>query len=114
MVMDEWCDKWSQTASGSFYADFATVWPKDLASFIERDRNHPSIVIWSLGNEVASAGTIPAYITDNLKILVPYAKNIDKTRPMTHACVAGWSDPAGFGALADYEDVVGVNYQDFL
>jgi beta-galactosidase len=114
MVMDEWCDKWSQNAAGSFYADFATVWPKDLASHIERDRNHPSVVIWSLGNEVASAGTIPAYITDNLKTLVAYAKNIDKTRPYTHACVAGWSDAAGFANMGKIEDVVGVNYQDFL
>jgi beta-galactosidase len=47
-------------------------------------------------------------------MLVPFAKNIDKTRPYTHACVAGWSDPAGFAKLANYEDVVGVNYQDFL
>ena len=81
---------------------------------IERDRNHPCVVIWSLGNEVASAGTIPAYITTNLQMLVTFAKNIDKTRPYTHACVAGWSDPAGLANLGTIEDVVGVNYQDFL
>ena len=45
MVMDEWCDKWSQTNAGSFYADFDQVWQKDLTSFIERDRNHPSVMI---------------------------------------------------------------------
>ncbi|MGB7567843.1 MAG: glycoside hydrolase family 2 TIM barrel-domain containing protein [Chitinivibrionales bacterium] len=114
MVMDEFCDKWSETESGSYYEDFANCWQKDLTLHIERDRNHPSVVIWSLGNEVASAGTIPAYITTNLQMLVTFAKNIDKTRPYTHACVAGWSDPAGFANLANIEDVVGVNYQDFL
>jgi len=114
MVMDEFCDKWSETESGSYYEDFANCWQKDLTLHIERDRNHPCVVIWSLGNEVASAGTIPAYITTNLQMLVTFAKNIDKTRPYTHACVAGWSDPAGLANLGTIEDVVGVNYQDFL
>ena len=114
MVMDEWCDKWSQTNAGSFYADFDQVWQKDLTSFIERDRNHPSVVIWSLGNEVIAAGKVPAYIPNTLKMLVPFAKKLDSSRPYTHACVSGWSDAPGLAALADVEDVVGVNYQDFL
>jgi beta-galactosidase len=114
MVMDEWCDKWDTTNGGSHYADFLQVWQKDLTSFLERDRNHPSVVIWSLGNEVIATGTIVPFITDRLKMLVPFAKNIDKTRPYTHACVAGWSDAAGFANMGKIEDVVGVNYQDFL
>jgi len=114
MVMDEFCDKWARTNAGSFYADFDQVWQKDLTGFIERDRNHPSIVIWSLGNEVMAAAKVPAYIPDTLKMLVPFAKKLDSSRPYTHACVSGWSDAPGLAALADAEDVVGVNYQDFL
>jgi len=114
MVMDEWCDKWSQTNAGSFYADFDQVWQKDLTSFIERDRNHPSIVIWSLGNEVAAAAKVPDYIPNTLKMLVPFARKLDNTRPYTHACVSGWNDAPGLAALAEVEDIVGVNYQDFL
>ncbi len=114
MVLDEWCDKWRQPNAGSFYADFDQVWQKDLTGFIERDRNHPSIVMWSLGNEVAAASPIPAYIPTMLKMIVPFARKLDSSRPYTHACVSGWGDPAGFAALADVEDVIGVNYQDFL
>jgi len=114
MVLDEWCDKWSQPNAGSFYADFDQVWQKDLTGFLERDRNHPSVIMWSLGNEVVAAGQIPPYIPNMLKMLVPFAKKLDSSRPYTHACVSGWSDPAGLAALADVEDVVGVNYQDFL
>ena len=114
MVMDEYCDKWDTSNGGSHYADFLQVWQKDFTSFIERDRNHPSIVIWSVGNEPIATGTIVPYITSRLQMLVPFGKNIDKTRPYTHASVAGWSDAAGFANLANVEDVVGVNYQDFL
>ena len=114
MVLDEWCDKWSQTNAGSFYADFDQVWQKDLTSFIERDRNHPSIVMWSLGNEVIADARVPDYIPDTLKILVPFARKLDGSRPYTHACVSGWNDAPGLAALAQVEDIVGVNYQDFL
>ncbi len=114
MVLDEWCDKWSQTNAGSFYADFDQVWQKDLTSFIERDRNHPCIVMWSLGNEVAAAEKVPEYIPNTLRMLVPFAKKLDGTRPYTHACVSGWNDAPGMVALAAVEDIVGVNYQDFL
>ena len=114
MVMDEYCDKWDTANGGSHYADFYQVWQKDFTSFIERDRNHPCIVMWSVGNEPIATGTIVPYITNHLKLLVPFGKNIDKTRPYTHASVAGWSDPTGFANLANVEDVVGVNYQDGL
>ena len=112
--MDEYCDKWARHNAGSFYADFDQVWQKDLTGFIERDRNHPCIVIWSLGNEVLADGKMPAYMRDTLKMLVPFAKKLDSTRPYTHASVSGWSDAPGLAALAEVEDVVGVNYQDFL
>jgi len=112
LVLDEWCDKWSQASGGNYYENWDQTWPKDLAGFIERDRNHPSVVIWSVGNEVASGTPIPTYLTSNLKILATYVKNIDKSRAVTNACVAGSGDPAGLAALSSLEDVVGLNYME--
>ncbi|MGB7567841.1 MAG: glycoside hydrolase family 2 TIM barrel-domain containing protein, partial [Chitinivibrionales bacterium] len=112
LVLDEWCDKWSQASGGNYYENWDQTWPKDLASFIERDRNHPCVVIWSVGNEVASGTPIPTYLTSNLKILATYVKNIDSSRAVTNACVAGSGDPAGLAALSSLEDVVGLNYME--
>jgi hypothetical protein len=45
---------------------------------------------------VIAAGKVPAYIPNTLKMLVPFAKKLDNTRPYTHACVSGWSDAPGW------------------
>ncbi|MGA3051637.1 MAG: glycoside hydrolase family 2 TIM barrel-domain containing protein [Chitinispirillaceae bacterium] len=113
LVLDEYCDKWVDTVAGNWYENWNQTWPKDLSSFIERDRNHPSIVMWSVGNEVTQLADITSYLEDTLKVLVTYVKHIDSSRDVTHACVSGWSDIAGFATLANYEDIVGVNYQDW-
>jgi beta-galactosidase len=112
LVLDEWCDKWSQASGGTFYENWDQVWKKDLAGFIERDRNHPSVVMWSVGNEVASGSPVPTYLTSNLKILTDYVKNIDKSRATTNACVAGSGNPASLAGLTNYEDIVGLNYME--
>jgi beta-galactosidase len=80
LVMDEFTDKWSQPASagGVTYENWDANWQKDVKSFIERDRNHPSVVMWSMGNEVYYGGTIPAYITTTMGQLVPYVHALDK------------------------------------
>ncbi len=114
LVLDEFCDKWVDTVVGNWYENWNATWRKDLTSFIQRDRNHPSVVMWSVGNEVTQVATITPYLTDTLKVLVNFVKTIDKTRPITHACVSGWSDPTGFSSLINYEDIIGVNYQNFL
>ena len=112
LVLNEWCDKWSQASGGTFYENWDQVWKKDLAGFIERDRNHPSVVMWSVGNEVASGSPVPTYLTSNLKILTDYVKNIDKSRATTNACVAGSGNPSSLAGLTNYEDIVGLNYME--
>lgn len=116
LVMDEWCDKWKDWWAGSQYQDYDKVWKDDLTLFLERDRNHPSIYIWSYGNEVAtsaSGGAMPQYEYDMSGTIVPFAKTIDTSRPYTHAVANGFSgDWAGYAKLQNYEDIVGVNYND--
>jgi beta-galactosidase len=116
LVMDEWCDKWKDWWAGSSYQDWDKVWKADLTLFLERDRNHPSIYIWSYGNEVATSatgGAMPQYEYDMSGTIVPFAKTIDTSRPYTHAVANGFSgDWAGYAKLQNYEDIVGVNYND--
>jgi beta-galactosidase len=74
-----------------------------LARMIRRDRNHPSVVIWSLGNEEPSQGTARgARIVSAMKRL---ARRLDPTRPMTMAMNGGWGK-----GVSDVVDVQGFNY----
>jgi beta-galactosidase/beta-glucuronidase len=52
-VFDEAYDKWTHQFNGG-HRPFAETWEDDLRDFIERDRNHPSVFVWSVGNEVFS------------------------------------------------------------
>lgn len=57
MVMDEYADMWYIHKTKYDYADFLDEWwERDLADMIEKDYNHPSVVLYSLGNEVAETG----------------------------------------------------------
>ncbi len=78
LVMDECFDGWDIPKA---HHDYGYLWEKnykkDLADFIERDKNHPSIFIWSIGNEVLKMKT------ELTKELMNVAKSIDPTRSIT-------------------------------
>ena len=94
MVMDEAFDGWWTAKAKHDYGNyFDEWWQKDITDFIKRDQNHPSVVIWSIGNEVRG------FTAEQQKEIVDFAKEIDSTRPYTQ----------GRGYSAPYIDVAGFN-----
>ena len=58
LVVDELYDKWlAQYAGGR--VDWESLWQKDIPEWVKRDRNHPSVVLWSLGNELQQYSNLP-------------------------------------------------------
>ncbi len=93
LVMDE--NRWF---------NFSDRTQKELVSMIKRDRNHPSVVVWSIGNEEPLQNTITGKrLVESLSKIV---KSYDDTRPVTIALNGGFYD----SYAANASDVVGVNY----
>ncbi|MCX6333523.1 MAG: DUF4982 domain-containing protein [Bacteroidia bacterium] len=114
LVMDEAFDEWVE-AKGQiqygYHKYFAECSQSDLVSMIHRDRNHPSVVIWSAGNEV------PDQVVENgsevlLKLIETFHRE-DPTRPVTQANdrIAAGDGPAKLPFL-EMLDIVGYNYVD--
>ena len=110
LVMDELTDTWTWSKKPNGYATLFDQWAeKDLVAMIRRDRNHPSVILWSIGNECGEQGDstrwwIPQRLTD-------ICHREDPTRPTT----AGNDNPgAAFTAYAATMDVYGFNYKPHL
>lgn len=109
LVMDEAFDGWRGGKNKNDYAIyFDKWWKRDLETMVLRDRNHPSIFMWSVGNEVSERKTPKA--VETAKMLVGTVKNIDTTRPVTSAVVT-WGEWESFDPLMAAHDVSGYNYQ---
>jgi len=109
LVMDEAFDCWR---SGKNKFDYATYfdrwWKRDLDEMVLRDRNHPSIIMWSIGNEIVERGSPEAVKT--ARMLANAVKEIDTTRPVTSAIVEAGKDWAALDSLMAAHDVGGYNY----
>lgn len=114
LVIDEAFDMWEKPKGGAevYSKFFKTSWKSDLTSVLLRDRNHPSVIMWSIGNEIAEAGDTSGFRI--AKTLVDEVRKYDLTRPVTEAVVDNsimggktWEDKAPHLAMLD---VIGYNY----
>lgn len=141
LVMDEAFDMWRKRKTERDYARFFDEWhERDLTDLVTRDRNHPSIIMWSIGNEVleqwsdAAADTLSleeanlilnfghgadklAKDGDEMSVnsmltakLADIVKQLDPTRPVT----AGMNEPNPGNHLikSGALDIIGLNYHD--
>ncbi|HYW69914.1 MAG TPA: beta-galactosidase GalB [Pyrinomonadaceae bacterium] len=110
IVMDEAFDVWKQEKTKfDYHLDWDQWHRRDLEDMVLRDRNHPSIFIWSIGNEVAEQWTENPAAGQIGKELSEIVRGLDKTRPVTSACnnVSEQNTSIASGGL----DLVGTNYQ---
>ena len=108
VVIDEAFDEWKLPKVPNGYSNYFDEWAEiDLRDMIKRDRNHPSVIMWSIGNEILEQAKPDGWKT--AKMLNDICHDEDNTRPTT----AGFNYyPASFkNKLAYQVDIVGVNYK---
>ncbi len=108
VVMDESFDMWRIAKVPNGYSKYFDPWSeRDLRDMVRRDRNHPSIIMWSIGNEIPEQKSADGW--KEAKRLTDFFHEEDPTRPTTSA-FNNWDD-AIRNHLADNVDVPGFNYK---
>ena len=122
LIFDEAFDKWTGQYYG-YQVAFEDHWRGDVAEFVRRDRNHPSVFLWSVGNEVVDQQLDgqDGYGVDRLIVMRDFVHKLDPTRKVTCALYPSrrsgvkWDHPdfrekADIHQMAHHMDVVAANY----
>ncbi len=112
LVIDEAFDGW-RTQKNPY--DYSTVidscYREDIHAMVLRDRNHPSVISWSIGNEVIERKDI--HVVYTARQMKKAIRELDTTRPVTEALCAWDRDWEIYDPHAEVLDVVGYNYMIF-
>ena len=111
VVMEEAFDMWRIPKVPNGYSKYFDEWSeRDVRDMVRRDRNHPSIIMWSIGNEVPEQGRADGW--KEARRLVNFFHEEDPTRPTTSA----FNNPvdAITNKLADQVDIPGINYRPWI
>ncbi len=107
LVMDESFDCWRRGKARNDYHLLFDDWhEKDWRAELRRDRNHPSIILWSIGNEIPEQGSPAGAVIAAELTAIAHAE--DPTRPTSAACD---NTRAGYNGFHDHLDVFGFNYK---
>jgi beta-galactosidase len=107
LVMDEAFDMWKRSKTKYDYSNYWDEWHKqDLEDQVLRDRNHPSVIIWSIGNEIGEQHS-PAGFTI-ARELASIVHSLDTTRPITTA--NNNPDTGNYIIKSGAIDLIGYNY----
>jgi len=116
LVMNEMFDEWKQNKTAGGYGNYFDEWSeRDVTAFVRRDRNRPSVVMWSAGNEIGEQASING--VEMVKRLVGFFHREDPTRPVTMGCdrIAANLSGREVGTPPEFLavlDIAGYNYFD--
>jgi beta-galactosidase len=107
LVLDEAFDMWRIPKVRNGYSNYYDEWSeRDVRDMVRRDRNHPSIIMWSIGNEIPEQGSADGW--QEARRLTDFFHAEDPTRPTTSAFSS--PDDAIRNKLAEAVDIPGFNY----